>query len=298
MVRESTLRLKKWDKKIDPAIVLQRFSALKDISEEQLDPYLIQVTGYEKRVKEFLEAKGITPTLIAFYLAYARELLGKTFGSISSETLRNEELAIRSKWVNRGLEDSNLQEIAKMFGIDPKPLPIPVEVFKIFNDIETTEDLAKLNVFVPSGIAYELSTEKAYNGTHSLKIYSINGSDMDFRSYPFEQLPSLTFDIDLSKYKEIQFRLWTDTSGYINVYVVGYDKDNNIIFGQNYDIGFLGDIGFITQYWGYLHFSKEAFVNFYGLDPSLWDLCVKLKIMIWGSFSNRIYIDTFMGRLV
>jgi hypothetical protein len=123
MVRESTLRLKKWDKKIDPSIVLQRFSTLKDISKEQLEPYLIQVTGIEKRVKELLEAKGVTPSLIAFYLAYARELLGKTFGSISSESLRNEELAIRSKWVNRGLEDSYLQEIAKIFGIDPKPLP-------------------------------------------------------------------------------------------------------------------------------------------------------------------------------
>jgi hypothetical protein len=128
MVRESRLRLKKWDKKIDPAIVLQRFSTLKDISKEQLDPYLIQVTAIEKRVKELLEAKGVTPREIAFYLAYARELLGKTFGSISSETLRNEELAIRSKWVNRGLEDSNLQEIARMFGIDPKPLPTGVFV--------------------------------------------------------------------------------------------------------------------------------------------------------------------------
>jgi hypothetical protein len=128
MVRDSRLRLTKWDKKIDPSIVLQRFSALKDISKEQLDPYLIQVTAIEKRVKEFLEAEGVTPSLIAFYLAYARELLGKTFGSISSESLRNEELAIRSKWVNRGLEDSYLQEIAKMFGIDPKPLPVGVFV--------------------------------------------------------------------------------------------------------------------------------------------------------------------------
>jgi hypothetical protein len=131
MVRESTLRLKKWDKKIDPAIVLQRFSALKDISKEQLDPYLIQVTGIEKRVKELLEAKGVPTIQIAYYLAYARELLGKTFGSISSETLRNEELAIRSKWLPRGLEDTTLEEIAKMFGIEPKePLVPKINVLK------------------------------------------------------------------------------------------------------------------------------------------------------------------------
>jgi hypothetical protein len=131
MVRESTLRLKKWDKKIDPAIVLQRFSTLKDISKEQLDPYLIQVTGIEKRVKELLEAKGVPTIQIAFYLAYARELLGKTFGSISSETLRNEELAIRSKWLPRGLDDLTLEEIAKMFGIEPKePLVPKINVLK------------------------------------------------------------------------------------------------------------------------------------------------------------------------
>jgi hypothetical protein len=117
MVRESRYRLTKWDKKIDPSIVLQRFTVLKDISKEQLDPYLIQVTGYEKRVKEFLEAKGIPTIQIASYLAYMRELLGKTFGSITGESLRKEERAIRSKWVVRGLDEEILKGISGMFGI-------------------------------------------------------------------------------------------------------------------------------------------------------------------------------------
>jgi len=128
MVRESRYRMKKWDAKVDPSIVLQRFSALKDISKEQLDPYFVNVVGIEKRVKEFLENQGISSIEIAFYLAYARELLGKTFGSLSGETLANEELAIRSKWVNRGLNDNLLKEIAKMFGIEPKELPTGVFV--------------------------------------------------------------------------------------------------------------------------------------------------------------------------
>jgi hypothetical protein len=123
MVRETRIRSIKWDKKIDPLIVFQRFSSLKGISKEQLDPFLTQVVGIEKRVKEFLEKQGLFGNQIAFYLAYAREILGKTFRSLSSETLRNEELAIRIKWVNRGLNDNLLKEIAKMFGIDPKPLP-------------------------------------------------------------------------------------------------------------------------------------------------------------------------------
>jgi len=126
----------KWDKKIDPFVVMDRFTRLKEISQEQLDPYLIQVTGMEKKVKEFLESKGVATIEIAFYLAYARELLGKTFGSITEETLRNEELAIRSKWVNRGLKDEYLQEIAKMFGIEPKPLPVGVFVPEFKGDVE------------------------------------------------------------------------------------------------------------------------------------------------------------------
>jgi len=147
MVRESRLRIKKWDAKIDPSIVLQRFSTLKDISKEKLDTYFVNVVGVEKRVKEFLETQGIKTIEIAFYLAYARELLGKTFGSITEETLRNEELAIRSKWVNRGLNDNLLKEIAKMFGISPKELPTGQMGFVVLKDFETDEDLQDMNIY-------------------------------------------------------------------------------------------------------------------------------------------------------
>jgi hypothetical protein len=123
MVRDKRYRILKWDKKIDPSIVLDRFSKLKDTMREQIDPYFSEVQAKEILVKDLLEKKGIPTIQIAYYLAYTRELIGKTFGSLTSETLRNEELALRSKWVNRGLEDSTLQEIAKIFGIDPKPLP-------------------------------------------------------------------------------------------------------------------------------------------------------------------------------
>jgi len=123
MVRDKRYRILKWDKKIDPSIVLDRFSKLKDTMREQIDPYFSEVQAKEILVKDLLEKRGIPTIQIAYYLAYTRELIGKTFGSITSETLRNEELALRSKWVNRGLEDSILQEIAKIFGIDPKPLP-------------------------------------------------------------------------------------------------------------------------------------------------------------------------------
>jgi len=123
MVRSAVYRTKKWNAKIDPSIILDRFVKEKEIMAEQIEPYLREVSTKETLVKELLEKKGITTIQIAFYLAYTRELIGKTFGSLSGETLRNEELAIRQKWVNRGLDNETLMEIAKIFGIDPKPLP-------------------------------------------------------------------------------------------------------------------------------------------------------------------------------
>lgn len=172
MVRDVKYRINKWDKKVDALIVYDRFSKLKDIAKEQLDPYLINVTATEKKVKELLEKNGIPTIQIAFYLAYARELLGKTFGSVSEETLRNEELAIRSKWVQRGLEDEKLKEIAKMFGIDPKPLPTAPEI-KIFKSFETEEELLDIErSFSPSDaeFIFERSNEWAYDGNYSLKL--------------------------------------------------------------------------------------------------------------------------------
>jgi hypothetical protein len=58
------------------------------------------------------------------------------FYSFTSETLKNEELAIRSKWVQRGLEDSILQDISKLLGIEPKQLPVGAFVVEFSGDVE------------------------------------------------------------------------------------------------------------------------------------------------------------------
>jgi hypothetical protein len=279
MVRESRLRLTKWDKKIDPSIVLQRFSTLKDISKEQLDPYLIQVTAIEKRVKELLEAKGVTPTLIAFYLSYARELLGKTFGSISSETLRNEELAIRSKWVNRGLEDSNLKEIAKMFGIDPKPLPLPVEVFKIINDFETSEDLAKVQITVPNGVNYELSNENSFTGNKSIKFTG----NLDFR-HGNDLI--VKFDIDLSKFKSLGMYFYWYYGTSVRKALKGYNENDELVFEYYPDTIYSS----IIDTWELILFNKKLIEN--------WDLAKKVEIHITGSGDEPLFIDTIIAQIV
>jgi len=282
MVREHVYRLKKWDKKVDPSIVLQRFTALKDISKEQLDPYLIQVVGVEKKVKEFLESKGVPTIFIAQYLAYAREILGKVFGSLSEETLRNEELAIRSKWVNRGLSDEYLKEISKMFGIEPKPLAIPVEVFKKINDFETAEDLNKVIITKPNGVEYELSSEKAYSGNKSIKFYG----SLDLRHNPV----SLKFDVDLYKYKTIGIKLCTDYGMGIQRLVKGYDANDNLLFEVGKDTEKQEAYFEILNYWIELGADKNGVEN--------WDLAKKIEILIYGRFYGPFYVDCILGQIV
>jgi hypothetical protein len=136
MVKESIYRSRKWDKKIDADIVKQRFSALKDVMHEQIKNYFANISHFEDRVKKLLEEKGVSVTQIPFYLAYAREVFSLMFYSFTSETLKNEELAIRSKWVQRGLEDSILQDISRLLGIEPKPLPTGIFVPEFAGDVE------------------------------------------------------------------------------------------------------------------------------------------------------------------
>jgi hypothetical protein len=58
------------------------------------------------------------------------------FYSFTSETLKNEELAIRSKWVQRGLDNDTLMEISRLLGIEPKQLPVGAFVVEFSGDVE------------------------------------------------------------------------------------------------------------------------------------------------------------------
>jgi hypothetical protein len=103
---------------------------------EQIKNYFATISDFESRVKKLLEEKGVSVTEIPFYLAYAREIFSLMFYSFTGETLKNEELAIRSKWVNRGLDNNVLMEISKLLGIEPKPLPIGIFVPEFSGDVE------------------------------------------------------------------------------------------------------------------------------------------------------------------
>jgi len=123
-VRKATLRIKKFDVKIDHDVVRDRFLKLKPLMVEQEGEVFSALERFENETKQLLESKGVPVYQIPYYLCYMRELYKKVARSFTSETLKNEELAIRTKWVNRGLDNDILMDIARLFGIEPKPLPV------------------------------------------------------------------------------------------------------------------------------------------------------------------------------
>jgi len=123
-VRKASLRIKKFDAKIDHDVIRDRFLKLKPLMLEQESEVFSDLERFENETKELLESKGVPVYQIPYYLCYMRELYKKVARSFTSETLKNEELSIRTKWVNRGLNDETLKDIARLFGIEPKPLPV------------------------------------------------------------------------------------------------------------------------------------------------------------------------------
>jgi len=287
MVRDSVLRSKKWDKKIDADIVKQRFSALKSVMHEQINNYFANISDFESRVKKILEEKGISVTQIPFYLAYAREIFSLMFYSFTSETLKNEELAIRQKWVSRGLDNDTLMQISKLLGIEPKPLPAPIELFKIINDFETAEDLNKVHITVPENVTYYLSDEKVFNGNKSLKFnisyYTEQGYELDLK---YDNYIGIIFDIDLHKFKTLWIHFTTNYGFKIILSARGLDKNNNEVFYTD----FKGVPSEIDGFWVSTYIKREEVQN--------WDLTKRVEIIITGRYRGDIYLDLILAQIV
>jgi hypothetical protein len=289
MVRDKRYRLIKWDKKIDPSIVLDRFSKLKETMKEQIDPYFSQVQAKEVLVKDLLEKKGVPSIQIAYYLAYTRELIGKTFGSITSETLRNEELAIRSKWVNRGLNDNYLKEIAKIFGINPKPLPTGELPFDIIKDFETEEELNDIETFIePSDIPiiFERTDEWAKHGNYSLKF----GAVIEYQPNPYTT--GFRFPFNASKYKNLLFYFKAlEDMGNVSIIV----SLHNSITNEWYDIS-------VSQGWetAGLIFGETRYVEVLKNQYEGWENVdkVAIKFVKRDEYAIRFAIDYFIAEKI
>jgi len=116
MVRSQTYRQKKYEVKIDADVIRSRFAGLKEMMVEQTAAKFTDLAAFETNVKQIIEPLGVPTIQIPFYLNFARELysLSQRFGGV---TLTNEAKTLAVKWKTRGLTDTTLIEIAKVFGI-------------------------------------------------------------------------------------------------------------------------------------------------------------------------------------
>lgn len=122
MVREATLRKKKYESKIDADVIRSRIEKLKDTMVSQVSDRYPELATIEANVKAVVEA--ITPAIpsmfLPAYLNVGRELYGLS-RRFSGATFGLEAQVCLNKWYARGLNASALQGIAKLFGVTWTP---------------------------------------------------------------------------------------------------------------------------------------------------------------------------------
>lgn len=112
-MRDESKRTDKYEKKLSPDVIKQRYDAEKDLMVGQQIDMLAKMVNLETQVKTI--CKDVPTPLLFFYHAYAKELfkVAKEHGA-SFFTFK----PIFDKWVGRGLKKSLLCQIAqRIFGV-------------------------------------------------------------------------------------------------------------------------------------------------------------------------------------
>jgi len=118
MVRNPSRRVAKYAAKIVSSVIKQRFSDWKDSMVAQVTDRFADLANLETQAKDILEANGVAPIDIPFYLAYVRQLYRITQTHGSGTIATNEAKLYYNTWVARGLVSTVLQQLASnLFGI-------------------------------------------------------------------------------------------------------------------------------------------------------------------------------------
>jgi len=131
MVREAGFRARKYRAKQQPEAIRQRFTDLHDTMVEQVAFKFSEITEVERKVKGIVETPPAGVTVysieIPFYLNVGRQIY-KMCKTLTGDVLKAEVQLVLNKWASRGLNDTLLKEIARLFGIEiavitPSPYP-------------------------------------------------------------------------------------------------------------------------------------------------------------------------------
>jgi len=122
-VRNGLRRKEKYEIKLDPDVVRQRFLGQKEKMVDQVADIFPALVALEESAKTILDAEGVSIALYPMYLAYARELW-RLVNNFGGDVLYNEIRIAENKWVARALSAAVLERLrVDIFGITLPPVP-------------------------------------------------------------------------------------------------------------------------------------------------------------------------------
>jgi hypothetical protein len=124
MVKEATLRKRKYVVNIDPETLKKQITAVKPLMVTKETAYFSQIAEVERKVKVVCEEAGITTFQVAQYINFGRQLYRLT-NKFSGSTLLTEACATATLWSTRGLNNTLLLKVLALFGLSCSNLPQP-----------------------------------------------------------------------------------------------------------------------------------------------------------------------------
>lgn len=122
-VRNALRRKEKYELKLDPDVVKQRFASQKDKMVSQVADIFPNLVALEEAGKTVLDAEGVPITLYPMYLSYCRELW-RLVNNFGGKVLYNEIRITETKWIARALSAAVLERLRiDIFGITLPPVP-------------------------------------------------------------------------------------------------------------------------------------------------------------------------------
>lgn len=115
-MRSAVFRLRKYEAKMDPDSIKQRFLDQKDSMVEQEEGVFAELVLIESKCKSVCEAAGVATIMIPWYLDFARQCW-KYFKKFSQATRTNELTFWFNHWVSRGLDGYILANVAELCGV-------------------------------------------------------------------------------------------------------------------------------------------------------------------------------------
>ena len=115
-MRHPAYRLRKYEAKMDPDSIRQRFLDHKDTMVEQEEAIFGELVLVESKCKVVCETAGVATIMLPWYLDFARQCY-KYFKKFSGTTRLNEITYWFNHWVSRGLDGTLLAQVAELCGI-------------------------------------------------------------------------------------------------------------------------------------------------------------------------------------